>query len=367
MFVVIKEEEGGFCYFYENLEYNILFNACIDCCLVEIALKTEADAIKEAITIKIEHEGHPQHILTLQLRLAAFRCDACNTYKDEGLFYECDSCDFWIHKTCASLSSTIHLPTIITHLQWSISFQKNSLNLHIIVNFAEYTSDGMTGCIIVPTVDILPISIDEDENGLLHFPMSYELTDRLKRQHYEKMTQYDDDDDEKIVIKHQNWSHEHPLILHVQPQANNMSGCSDPIEVCFRCVRPLSLPYYTCKDGCNSFSLHKYCAELPLKLQHPLQPDHSLDLIHTCPQNLYDRYNGCGSFGNTLLYKCETCEFNLDVNCALLPRTIKHESHKHPFIQVIDHEPLCNACNVWCDHISYACKACSFILDIIVQ
>lgn len=193
--------------------------------------------------------------------------------------------------------------------------------------------------------------------------MSYEFTDPLKLLHYEQMTQYDDDD-ENIVIEHQHWSHEHPLILHVQPQANNMSVFSDPIEIYFGCVQPLSLPYYTCKDGCNSFSLHKYCAELPLKLQHPLHPNHSLDLINTCPQNLYDRCNGCGSFGNTFLYKCETCEFNLDVNCAFLPRTTKHESNKHPLMQVIDYEPLCNACNMWCDHISYACKACCFILAI---
>ncbi|XP_052621007.1 uncharacterized protein LOC128126887 [Lactuca sativa] len=107
MFVVIKKK--GFGYSYKNPEFNILFNACTDCRLVEIAHKAEADAIKEAGRIKIEHEGHPQYTLTLQLRRGSFRCDACNT-KDEGLFYLCYSCDFWIHKTCAFLDASINLP-----------------------------------------------------------------------------------------------------------------------------------------------------------------------------------------------------------------------------------------------------------------
>ncbi|GKC98702.1 C1-like protein [Tanacetum coccineum] len=78
-----------------------IFVACISCCVVEISHKVEADAIKKQATVKFEHEGHPEHTLTLQLRPASFRCDVCHT-KDEGLFYQCDSCDFWIHQTCTS-------------------------------------------------------------------------------------------------------------------------------------------------------------------------------------------------------------------------------------------------------------------------
>nr|GEY64278.1 hypothetical protein [Tanacetum cinerariifolium] len=54
--------------------------ACIQC---------QYDSIKEEASIKFQHEGHPQHTLTLQLRPAAFRCDACKT-EEKGLFYECD-------------------------------------------------------------------------------------------------------------------------------------------------------------------------------------------------------------------------------------------------------------------------------------
>nr|GEW50273.1 RNA-directed DNA polymerase, eukaryota [Tanacetum cinerariifolium] len=45
----------------------------------------EVDAIKEEASIKLQHEGHSQHTLTLQLRPASFRCDACNVKDEDDL------------------------------------------------------------------------------------------------------------------------------------------------------------------------------------------------------------------------------------------------------------------------------------------
>ncbi|XP_023767198.1 uncharacterized protein LOC111915782 isoform X2 [Lactuca sativa] len=104
----IQKKSGMFSYTFEK-DYIYIFKACIDCCVSRITRKAEADAIKEAGRIKIEHKGHPQHTLSLKLRPNVVLCDACKA-KDEGLFYECDSCDFWIHKTCVSLAHTIDLP-----------------------------------------------------------------------------------------------------------------------------------------------------------------------------------------------------------------------------------------------------------------
>nr|KAJ0200663.1 hypothetical protein LSAT_V11C600329140 [Lactuca sativa] len=176
----IRKTPGVFSYiFIKDNKYT--FVACIDCCVARISLKAEVDAIKEEPKIKVQHEGHPHHTLTLQLRPAALRCDACNS-KDEGLFYECDSCDFWIHKTCASLASTINLPHHPNH----------------------------------PLVLVYSLS-----EKFFNFPYYYPL----KLLHFEKMSRVDD---EKTKIKH--WSHHHPLILTVEAQANNMSCSSDLIE-----------------------------------------------------------------------------------------------------------------------------------------
>nr|KAJ0199233.1 hypothetical protein LSAT_V11C600329170 [Lactuca sativa] len=96
------------------------------------------------------------------------------------------------------------------------------------------TSSGMSGYTIVQIVDILYISdvsstsfVDEDLKDLLEFPMSEAFTDPLKLLHLDKTTMHDD---ESKKIKH--WSHNHPLILNVDHQVNNMYGIisSDPIE-----------------------------------------------------------------------------------------------------------------------------------------
>ncbi|KAI3691951.1 hypothetical protein L6452_31754 [Arctium lappa] len=276
------------------------FDACTKCGL--------AIALKEEALIEFKHEGHPQHTLTLQLRSASFRCDACQA-KDEDLFYQCNSCDFWMHKTCASLAPTIDLPHHPNHpLVLVYSLPDN------FYNFKYYCTTP----------------VEENVNEFLHFPMSEPFTDPLKLLHLEKVSL---DDDGATEISH--WSHDHPLILNVEPQGNNMSnnGCGDPIELCDGCTRPLSLPYYNCKHGC-SFTVHKYCAELPLTLEHHLHPDHSLDLVNTYGDKYYYKCNGCFSRGNNFVYKCDTCKFYLDVNCANLPNTIIHKSHKHPLIQL---------------------------------
>ncbi|KAL7595354.1 hypothetical protein Lser_V15G30181 [Lactuca serriola] len=389
----IQKKPSGFAYTSVE-QHNTLFKfiACIDCCVVEIARRAEADAIKEEAKIKVQHEGHPKHTLTLQLRPASFLCDACNA-KDEGLFYECDTCDFWIHKSCVSLAPTIILPhhpnhplvlvyslpekffNFLYYCEFCNKYIRRNLWLYQCANCRYFVHIKCAlNAVDQPSTlrDSASASIDDEEvDNFLHFPMLEAFTDPLKLVLFEKTAQYNDDDDDKTKINH--WCHQHPLTLNVESQPNNMCCSSHPIEVCFGCVRPLSLPYYTCKDGCNSFSLHKYCAELPLKLQHPLHPDHSLalintnrllSLINTRGHGKYNQCNGCGSFCNTFLYKCETCEFKLDVSCAFLPNTIKHKSHKHPLIQVIDPVPVCNACNMWSDYISYACNACNFILDM---
>ncbi|KAJ9538775.1 hypothetical protein OSB04_031508 [Centaurea solstitialis] len=354
---------------------------CIDCDFDACTNCGGAIPLKEEASIKFKHEGHPQHTLTLQLRSASFRCDACLS-KGEDLFYQCDSCNFWMHKTCASLANTIDLPHHPKHplvLVYSLPdnfykyrFYCEFCNKIILKNgwlyhcancryFAHIKCALNAKQSSIPSDSVGASLVEEQANAFLHFPMSDAFIDPLKLLNLEKVSL---DDDGAKEISH--WSHDHPMILNVeQPQGNNMSNisCGDPIEVCYGCVRPLSLPYYSCKHGC-SFTLHKYCAELPLTLKHQLHPDHSLDLVDTHKHKKSYRCNGCFSGGNTFAYKCETCNFYMDVNCGFLPNIIKHKSHKHPLTQVIDHNNACKACNRGSTGISFACKACNFQLDM---
>ncbi|KAI3691958.1 hypothetical protein L6452_31762 [Arctium lappa] len=358
----------------------LMFTACIKCCLIECARQEAYDAIKKEAEIKFKHEGHSQHTLTLQLRPAAFYCDACKS-SDKDLFYQCDSCDFWIHKSCASLSTTIDLLHHPNHpLILIYSLPDNFYNFIYYCEFCKkyiLRSDWLYHCANCRYFAHVKCALnakqhstkrddpgtflaEEQVNGYLHFPMLEAFVDPLKQLHSEKIARGDDD---KEKINH--WSHKHPLIINVEPQGNIMSNidCSDPIKVCYGCVRPLSLPYYSCKYGC-SFTIHKYCAELPLTLKHPLHPDHSLHLVDTWDDMYYYKCDGCYAYGSTFVYKCETCMFCLDVSCAFLPKTIKHKSHKHLLIQVINHKLACNACDKSRRCVSYFCKDCEFQLDV---
>ncbi|KVH69804.1 uncharacterized protein LOC112503979 [Cynara cardunculus var. scolymus] len=230
------------------------FDACTKCGL--------AVALKEEALIEFKHEGHPQHTLTLQSRSASFRCDACQA-KDEDLFYQCDSCDFWLHKTCASLAPTIDLPHHPNHpLVLVYSLPDNFYKFWYYCEFCDKTirKNGWLyhcancryfahiKCALNAEQPSIPSNAPDTytaegrTNDFMQFPMSHAFTDPLKFLHSEKVSL---DDDGAIEISH--WSHGHPLNLSVEPRGNNMpdNGCDDPIEACNGCVRPLSLPYYT--------------------------------------------------------------------------------------------------------------------------
>ncbi|PWA77683.1 C1-like protein [Artemisia annua] len=229
------------------------FDACVKCGVVFVAQQAAADALKEEASIKFEHDGHPQHTLTLQLRPAAFLCDACNT-KDEGLFYQCDSCDFWIHKTCASLAPTIDLPHHPNHpLVLVYLLPERFYNYPYYCEFCDkriMQNDWLYHCANCRYFAHIKCALKAEQTFVSSTKSIVDLlqfTDPLKLLYSGKVSS--DDDEDPVEVNH--WSHDHPLILNVES-----------------------------RDGC-SFTLHKYCAQLPLTLPHQLHPDHSLDLVDT--------------------------------------------------------------------------------------
>ncbi|KAJ9550954.1 hypothetical protein OSB04_014999 [Centaurea solstitialis] len=239
--------ENGFSYWCSSCD----FDACTKCGI--------ATVLREEASIKFKHEGHPKHTLTLQSRSASFCCDACQA-KDEDFFYQCDTCDFWMHKTCASLAHTIDLPHHPNHpLVLVYSLPDNFYNFRYYCEFcgklilkngwlyhcANCRYFSHIKCALnaekpsIPSDSLGTSPLEDHINEFLHFPMIDAFTDPLKLLHLEKASL---DDNGATEISH--WSHDHPLILNVEPQGNNTPnlGCGDPIEVCYGCIRQLSLP-----------------------------------------------------------------------------------------------------------------------------
>ncbi|KAL8242816.1 hypothetical protein R6Q59_013118 [Mikania micrantha] len=153
----------------------------------------------------------------------------------------------------------------------------------------------------------------------------------------------------KDEFKH--FSHDHSLCLvYLQQQNQKNENDSDEDEdrdeeveeefveenlhggecnMCEEQILSFDVCYYNCKS-CD-YSLHKFCAELPINLQnHPLHPQHELSLLEpddydkiSCVICNFDRKN-------VYIYGCYTCDIAIDINCATSrERKINHPSHPH--------------------------------------
>ncbi|XP_074340561.1 uncharacterized protein LOC141678198 [Apium graveolens] len=145
----------------------------------------------------------------------------------------------------------------------------------------------------------------------------------------------------------QHISHEHPLTF--SKKSNERLFCSG-------CRLALSGgPAYSC-DECN-YVLHYLCAKVPRKMHDVAHRKHPLTLLLDTPN-----YNGkfvccaCGGVGKGFHYNCATCQFSIDVHCALIPESLKHQSHAHPLsLKASTSSSNCAACGDPNEKVSFGC------------
>ncbi|KAM7497018.1 hypothetical protein LguiA_021432 [Lonicera macranthoides] len=319
----------------------------------------------------VKHESHP-HPLTFLYQKVSFRCDACNM-KDEDSSYVCSTCGFWIHRSCYLSPSTFNHGDHDHQLQLNYFLPYNNRRLKYNCDVCEdrlqpsnwvYNCEKCRYFVHIKCATLEPkrpeITGEEsfDDPNIMNFPIVCEPTDLLA----DILNKFNLVDDERVTeLIH--FSHDHPLSL-FDAQSNDGQMPNDKI-VCQGCIQPIvSVPFYGCSP-CNFF-LHKSCAEIPREWYHPCH-DHELKL-RTCSHFL-DGFlcQSCQRSSNGFAYTCELCKFHLDIVCAFLPIRIKHEAHKHPLkVQSYDNYfPTCNACNR--RHpggFMYGCDTCYFRIDI---
>ncbi|GKV44424.1 hypothetical protein SLEP1_g51609 [Rubroshorea leprosula] len=173
-----------------------------------------------------------------------------------------------------------------------------------------------------------------------------------------------------------NFLHEHPL--HFSEEWSNVHGKTR--GVCSSgCGQPISTQFYACID-CEFF-LHKSCSELPLNITHPFHDKHPLILRSDSP---YGRggvlCSFCRSHVDGFVYHCSSCQFDLDIKCALLPEflngdfpKVDHHIHvEHPLSFIENLSPrgvkLASSryCSVCLENLSdasfYTCLVCELFL-----
>ncbi|KAK9054626.1 hypothetical protein SSX86_025705 [Deinandra increscens subsp. villosa] len=131
--------------------------------------------------------------------------------------------------------------------------------------------------------------------------------------------------------------------------------------LCFRCGEEINWfhrYYYTCYQ-CD-YSIHKFCTELPERLQDIFHA-HTLYLLQ---QNVSWRCDICRNHHkpDDIRYRCSKCDFDVDVNCAtkrLQKNIIYHPSHIHPLFclakQILCE---CDACGKEHKGMFYHCTIC---------
>jgi hypothetical protein len=313
------------------------------------------------LTIKSEIHNHPS---TLFKKVITFTCDICGK-EGKGMPYLCIGiCGFWAHYNCACL------PPIVKHIR-----HKHPLNLtyslkddhseHRLCQLCVQKVDIKYGiyycssCDYVAHLDCATDKKGKDERFMRESKDKdpIESTTMMKDEdlgldelcYIVKKTMVGEDKVEiPIEIKH--FTHEHDLQLITKLEND---------KICDGCIRPIFSPFYSCAQ-CNFF-LHKSCTELPRKKRHPLH-QHSLTLHPWSVGNLLPICSACDYFTNGFTYKCDKCNFDLDVSCSLLSDMLTHVGHEHPLIlSSTTNTEKCSACNF--KRKIFRCTKCEFTLD----
>ncbi|XP_042963381.1 uncharacterized protein LOC122297399 [Carya illinoinensis] len=303
-------------------------------------------------TKQVEIHDHP--LTLVPSFLISLTCNVCGD-KIKDRFYFCATCSFVVHPDCALLPS---ISKVIRH--------KHPLNL--IHSLPADQSEHRVCQLCATKVDTnfwLYCCSSQDFVAHLHCATSKEERDETfvlnsKEDHHDKSidllaytvkkTKLEGDGTEiNTEIKHLN--HEHDLKL-----MTDKHGIDQKCDACIQSIFP---PFYACAQ-CGLF-LHKSCVELPRNLRHSLH-QHPLKLF--LREQKPFRCDACALPCNGFDYRCDECDFDLDVQCSLIPDILTHPNHgQHQLILARSSEDkVCSACGSSSKH-KFSCVDCGFTLD----
>ncbi|KAK7837405.1 hypothetical protein CFP56_021290 [Quercus suber] len=310
-----------------------------------------------ATTMEAEFHDHP---LTPILKSFTFTCDICGK-EGKGTPYLCHLCSFWVHGRCASFPRILKVVRHkhLLHLTHSslVFHQPDPRFCQLCVQKLD-TRYGLyycSKCDFVAHLDCAIFKENREDVDLQKFEDEDEVPelDESADSVTYKVSKFNMGEDEtQVAIEIKHFSHEHDLML-TDEVLNN--------QKCDGCVRDILPPFYSCVKC--SFFLHESCVKLPKRKKHPLH-QHPLTLLPKAPyrQKLF-RCSACEQGCNGFTYICIICEFDLDVECSLKSDIFTHEGHEHRLIlSNTAHRQKCNCCdNKRCQ--VFRCTTCEFVLD----
>ncbi|XP_048132580.1 uncharacterized protein LOC115743129 isoform X2 [Rhodamnia argentea] len=314
------------------------FDLDIDCALKLISPRVGG------VPLLVKHFSH-DHDLVLTEEIdkdESARCEGCDR-RCLSDTYTCNLCKFFLHKSCAELNM---------ELQHRLH-EAHSLKLRT----SSSVYDGRAWC----------DSCGKRVRGFVYHCeiCQFDLDIVCSLQSAPTSEPGDQEQERDQEQEKDHFSHEHPLIIGEEEER-------DVVLICAACGGYCSSSrIYGCEE-CEYF-LHESCANLPPTMEHLYHAEHPLKLQVAT-------YNYCDFCENPIegfTYRCDQCDFDLDIGCAWMPSiepgtTKKDEEvkiqffgHDHQLTRSIKKEEedvACSACEKQCSGLIYACDDCGFFL-----
>ncbi|KAJ4824354.1 hypothetical protein Tsubulata_009406 [Turnera subulata] len=336
-------------------------------------------AAKSLFTAPMRHERHQHWIHYVQDKHwraghdIKYQCDACNT-DCEGSYYKCMNCEYHIHLGCLGLPDTVDYPDHLHPLTLEDSYVEDDDSGEYYCHCCGMRRHGdhpVYRCRECP--DDAPFAahiecVTSQEDPWIKWTPGAEAMEQIQLQEYPALVEFDQAKRKpqcRRQIQIQDYSNNHRLTIHRHEEHPFLQ------RECDACQNQVMLSsYYTC-EFCN-IHYHKLCAELPPKIRHPLHSQHllALDASTYIQPNFCD---GCLHVSRDGGYRCEECQFELDLKCASSltahqlqnsqnnKNTIVRSIHDHrltPVSCTYSGEFSCNACAFPISDTAYGCFDC---------
>ncbi|EOA15679.1 hypothetical protein CARUB_v10006277mg, partial [Capsella rubella] len=162
-------------------------------------------------------------------------------------------------------------------------------------------------------------------------------------------------------------------IIHFSHEEHNLRLGDDNVIDCEKmrcdaCILPINSDIFFKCVQCNFF-LHKVCASLPRKKRNILH-NHKVDLRVRDKPGKYFECIYCLQFFDGFRYTCKNslksftrCSFKIDVRCGSISEPFNHELHPHPLYRTSRETKTCGACGQESDYV-LSCTSCKFALGM---
>jgi hypothetical protein len=310
--------------------------------------------IKCAPRFRISAEDCHQHELLPTRKQIQFTCDAC-AEESKGIAYLCSLCGVFTHPKCAQFSRTIKITTHNHSLTRTYSFHQVEQHDNLLCQLCrkkvntEYASYDCCECDYIAHMNCANNfkDVDEDQSATPEVDATQlvYLVEGINLAEVEGVGPQE--------FKH--FSHpQHNLIMSNEKLMDDMH-----CEACMQFI--IFTPFYGCAQ-CNFF-LHIRCTKLPATIKRGIFQKHPLTLRSSDPNTDATRLFECivcGRHRQGFLYTCNKCIYcNYDVQCCLIPNSLKHNGHQHSlYLAMRPSLETCNACGKTND-LNFVCTTCN--------